>query len=96
LAECLWEGIQFFAISMRMLLIGGSGFIGPHVVRALLDRGHEVAVFHRGKAAVSFPSDVRTIVGDRNRLGEYAAALRQFEPKGSSTSSLARLLRPGS
>ena len=28
---------------MRMLLIGGSGFIGPHVVRSLVDRGHEVA-----------------------------------------------------
>jgi nucleoside-diphosphate-sugar epimerase len=65
---------------MRMLVIGGSGFIGPHVVRALVERGHEVAVFHRGKAAVSFPSDVRTIVGDRKRLSEYAVALRKFEP----------------
>lgn len=66
---------------MRMLVIGGSGFIGPHVVRALVERGHEVAVFHRGKAAVSFPSDVRTIVGDRNRFSEYAVALRNFEPE---------------
>jgi nucleoside-diphosphate-sugar epimerase len=66
---------------MRMLLIGGSGFIGPHVVRALVDRGHEVAVFHRGKAAVSFPSEVRTITGDRNRLSEYATALHRFEPE---------------
>jgi nucleoside-diphosphate-sugar epimerase len=65
---------------MRMLLIGGTGFIGPHVVRALVDRGHEVAVFHRGKIAVSFPSDVRIVVGDRNRLSEYAAALRKFGP----------------
>jgi len=39
---------------MRMLLIGASGFIGPHVVRGLVDGGHEVAVFHRGKAALSF------------------------------------------
>jgi len=69
-----------FPISMRMLLIGGTGFIGPHVVRALLDRGHEVAVFHRGKAAVSFPSGVRTIVGDRNCLSDYEAALCGFEP----------------
>ena len=64
---------------MRMLLIGGSGFIGPHVVRGLVERGHEVAVFHRGKAAVAFPSEVRIIAGDRNRLSEYAAALRKFE-----------------
>jgi nucleoside-diphosphate-sugar epimerase len=64
---------------MRMLLIGASGFIGPHVVRDLVDRGHEVAVFHRGKALVSFPGEVRTITGDRNYLREYAAALREFE-----------------
>jgi len=65
---------------MRMLLIGGSGFIGPHVVRTLVDCRHEVAVFHRGKASVSFPSEVRTITGDRNRLSEYATALHRFEP----------------
>jgi nucleoside-diphosphate-sugar epimerase len=66
---------------MRILAIGGSGFIGPHVVRALVDRGQEVAVFHRGKAAISFPSDVRTILGDRNRLSEHAAALHEFRPE---------------
>ena len=69
------------SIFMRMLLIGASGFIGPHVVRGLVDRGHEVVVFHRRKAAVSFPSDVRTIAGDRNRLSEYSTALREFEPE---------------
>jgi nucleoside-diphosphate-sugar epimerase len=66
---------------MKILAIGGSGFIGPHVVCALVDRGHEVAVFHRGKAAVSSASDVRTILGDRNQLSEYAAALREFRPE---------------
>jgi nucleoside-diphosphate-sugar epimerase len=32
---------------MRVLLIGGSGFIGPHVARALEHLGREVVVFHR-------------------------------------------------
>jgi nucleoside-diphosphate-sugar epimerase len=60
---------------MRLLLIGGSGFIGPHVARALEQEGHEVVVFHRGKARAR-----REIVGDRQRLGEYADALRATAP----------------
>ena len=36
---------------MRILLIGGNGFIGRFVVAALKKRGHTVAVFHRGTTA---------------------------------------------
>ena len=32
---------------MRILVIGGTGFIGSHVLHNLLNRGHEVLVFHR-------------------------------------------------
>jgi len=60
---------------MRILLVGGSGFIGPHVVGALERRGHDVVVFHRGTRRV-----MHEIVGDRNRLGEQAAALRAAAP----------------
>jgi uncharacterized protein YbjT (DUF2867 family) len=34
---------------MRILMIGGTGSIGAHVLRHLLDEGHEVLVFHRGQ-----------------------------------------------
>lgn len=33
---------------MRILVIGGAGFIGAHPFRYLLDKGHEFLVFHRG------------------------------------------------
>jgi nucleoside-diphosphate-sugar epimerase len=59
---------------MRILLIGGSGFIGPHVASPLVERGHEVIVFHRGRTPV--PPGTREIVGDRRRLAEHAASLR--------------------
>ncbi len=56
---------------MRFLLIGGSGFIGPHVADALARQGHNVVIFHRGTT----PAD-NQIIGDRRTLGDHAPALR--------------------
>ena len=58
---------------MRALLIGGNGFIGPHVAAALERDGHEVVLFHRRPSANAVR---REIVGDRQRLPEYREALR--------------------
>jgi len=46
---------------MRFLLIGGTKFIGPHVVRQLLDQGHAVTVYHRGQTEADLPDGVRHI-----------------------------------
>lgn len=62
---------------MRVLLIGGSGFIGPHVAAALERGGHDVVVFHRE----SVDSTRRELLGDRNRLADHAAALREAAPE---------------
>ena len=51
---------------MRVLVIGGTGFIGPHLVRRLLSRGHEVAVLHRGKSNLDLA--VEHILGERREL----------------------------
>jgi nucleoside-diphosphate-sugar epimerase len=51
---------------MKILVIGGSGFIGPHLVRRLVDAGHEVAVFHRGQSNIDLP--VEHILGDRSSI----------------------------
>src|SRR5579884_249969 len=66
---------------MRVLVIGGTGFIGPEVVRLLREDGHEVAVFHRGQSYGALPPDVREIRGDRHSIAPSTAALRAFTPE---------------
>lgn len=46
---------------MRVLVLGGTNFIGPHVVRRLHHEGHEITVFHRGLHEPDLPSGVRHV-----------------------------------
>lgn len=64
---------------MRALLIGGSGFIGPHVARSLIAQGHQVAVFHRGQAKTAVPG-TEQILGDRQSLANSVGEFRRFAP----------------
>lgn len=50
---------------MKVLVIGGSRFIGRHLVLELLKKGHEVTVFNRGKTPTEFPEEVHRLYGDR-------------------------------
>ncbi len=50
---------------MRLLILGGTGFIGPHQVRYALDRGHEVTIFNRGRSAPGMFTGVEELIGDR-------------------------------
>jgi len=66
-----------------ILLIGGSGFIGTQIARALVEGGHEVSVFVRGTtrgSTATLSAGVREIHGDRHRLQESAATLRALKP----------------
>ena len=66
---------------MRILLLGGTGFIGPRVVRRLTAAGHDIAVFHRGQTAADLPVSVRHILGDREELPARRNELAKFAPE---------------
>lgn len=51
---------------MRILMIGGTRFIGRHVVEQALARGHDVTLFHRGRTGAELFPDVEHRLGDRN------------------------------
>ena len=51
---------------LSVLVLGGTGFIGPHMVRELLRRGHSVTLFNRGRTNNELFPDIETIKGDRN------------------------------
>jgi 2'-hydroxyisoflavone reductase len=50
----------------RILILGGTGFIGPHMVRYAVERGHHVSIFTRGRRDGDLPASVERLVGDRN------------------------------
>ncbi|HZS25778.1 MAG TPA: SDR family oxidoreductase [Candidatus Angelobacter sp.] len=50
---------------MRSLIIGGTRNLGPAIVQALLQHGHEVAVFNRGVTPDDLPEEVGRLRGDR-------------------------------
>ncbi|MBK5259243.1 MAG: NAD-dependent epimerase/dehydratase family protein [Thermoanaerobaculia bacterium] len=52
---------------LSILILGGTGFIGPSQVRYALARGHKVTVFNRGKTNPgTLPAGVEQLIGDRN------------------------------
>ena len=52
--------------SLRILILGGTGFTGPYQVRYALARGHQLTLFNRGRRPKEWPGAVEELVGDRN------------------------------
>lgn len=65
---------------MRILVIGGTGFIGRFLVPLLQEGGHHLAVFHRRPSGTELPPGVESLTGDRHTLPAHAADLRGFRP----------------
>jgi 2'-hydroxyisoflavone reductase len=64
-------------VGKRILVVGGTGFLGPHIVHTAVAAGHTVAIFTRGRREPSlFEADfahVEHLIGDREQPDGYAA-----------------------
>ncbi len=65
---------------MRILVIGGTRFIGPPAVKRLAAIGHDLTIFHRGRHQAEIPRSVRRIYGERDRLAEHKADFEKLAP----------------
>lgn len=51
---------------LNVLILGGTGFIGPHEIEQALGRGHRVTTFNRGRRAGMYGDRVEELLGDRD------------------------------
>ena len=62
--------------ALKILILGGTGFLGPATIEAALGRGHQVTMFNRGKTRPDLFPKVERLQGDRDpRKGEGLKAL---------------------
>jgi 2'-hydroxyisoflavone reductase len=88
---------------LRVLLLGGTGFIGPHLVRTLLEHGHTPTLFNRGRSQPElFPElfpGLENLIGDRNddisslRGRSWDAVIDDSGYTPPQVSAMAQLLR---
>lgn len=63
----------------KILVLGGTSFLGPHFVRAALANGHTVTLFNRGKTNPGLFPDVERLRGDREQGDLEALKGRTFD-----------------
>ena len=81
---------------MRTLVLGGTQFVGYHIVLELVRRGHEVAVVNRGLTPVKLPPGVERLYGERTDPDSVKRALagREFDAVFETFAGQLPQLRP--
>jgi nucleoside-diphosphate-sugar epimerase len=75
------DGRPSSEVQVRILVLGGTRFIGPHVVRRLVAEGHDVALFHRGRTEADLPAGVPHIHGSLRDAAEHVMDFRKQAPE---------------
>lgn len=78
---------------MRILVLGGTLFVGRHVVEAALARGHEVTLFNRGRTDAALFPGVETLHGDRDAGDLEALRGRSWDAVVDTSAGLPRWVR---
>jgi 2'-hydroxyisoflavone reductase len=68
---------------LRILILGGTGFTGPHQIQYALARGHHITVFNRGRRQAGLPAGVEHLQGDRNDREAGVNALKEAVARGT-------------
>jgi 2'-hydroxyisoflavone reductase len=84
--------VEKAAKPLRILILGGTGFIGPHQIRYAVARGHKVSMFNRGKTNPKLFPDVEHLEGDRNN-NIKALENREWDAVIDNPSTLPRWVR---
>ncbi|MCY0896741.1 MAG: NAD-dependent epimerase/dehydratase family protein [Alicyclobacillaceae bacterium] len=77
---------------MRILILGGTAFLGRHLVDAALTKGHEVTLFNRGQTHPDLYPEVETLHGDRDGRLE-ALCGRSFDAVLDTSGYVPRVVR---
>jgi nucleoside-diphosphate-sugar epimerase len=84
---------------MRVLIIGGTRFIGWHIASALIQAGYSICVFHRGSTSGEGLEGGHEIFGEKANLLSYRDQFREFGPElvidciGYTEADAARLIQ---
>jgi nucleoside-diphosphate-sugar epimerase len=68
-------------VAMNILIIGGTRFLGPYVVKQLTECGHLVTIFHRGHTNTELPDGVIEMIGDRTQIADFTSEFKKAEPE---------------
>jgi len=84
---------------LKILILGGTGFIGPHIVQAARARGHTLTLFNRGKTRPGLFPGIETLNGDRDPdkdEGIKALAGRSWDVVIDDTGYVPRIVKASS
>lgn len=65
---------------MKVIIIGGTGFIGKEITNLFSRNEHSILLFHRNKSEFSKKPNIREVLGERKNIGKFQNEFSKFDP----------------